>query len=233
MALDPLRRTPKAEDMASHAAAEQPSRPVLTLGRLDRVRIQVGYRAQPDGPAYLQFLLDLPTGAADSAGFDEARALAALEPVLYAGAEAPRHYSLHQHRWHTSWGASPGTLDLGLLVTTGPRTPALAKAAHECVTAAFRGLLEIAGRPAPSPTTRDAAILRARDSVVAAYSEYSGALSLTAEEHHAARNSWTIGLSAPGGDKYDVVVGLVDGYAGSVRVRHSEPIEVSDSIGAG
>ena len=60
--------------------------------------------------------------------FDEQQALAALEPVLYAGAGAPRHYSLHQHRWHTSWGLSPGALDIGLLVTTGTRTTAAARA---------------------------------------------------------------------------------------------------------
>ena len=90
---------------------------------MDRVRVQVGYRARPDGPAHQQFLLDLPVPETDAPAtrtrFDESRVLAALEPVLYAGAEAPRHYSLHQHRWHTSWGPSPGALEIGLLVTTG------------------------------------------------------------------------------------------------------------------
>jgi hypothetical protein len=56
-------------------------------------------------------------------------------------------------------------------------------------------------------------------------------LSLNAEEHHPSENSWAVGLRTPAGDEYDVVVGLVDGYAGSVRVRHGERIEVSDSVG--
>ena len=115
-----------SEDMANHAVDS--SRPLLTLGRVDLVRVQVGYRSSPDDPAYQQFLLDLTVPETDSApgqdAFDERRALAALEPVLHAGSAAPRHYSLHQHRWHTSWGASPGALELGLLVTTGPRTTA-------------------------------------------------------------------------------------------------------------
>ena len=128
------------------------ARPLLTLGGVQRLRIQVGYRARPDGPAHQQFLLDLPVQ-----GADEARVLAALEPVLYVGTAAPRHYSLHQHRWHTSWGMSPGVLELGLLVTTGARTTATSDAALESVTRAFHDLLELAGRPESSTTSRDAA----------------------------------------------------------------------------
>ena len=30
-----------------------------------------------------------------------------------AGADAPRHYALHQHRSHTSWDSSPGVLEIG------------------------------------------------------------------------------------------------------------------------
>jgi hypothetical protein len=41
-----------------------------------------------------------------------------------------------------------------------------------------------------------------------------------------------VGLRSTAGDEYDVVVGLVDGYAGSVRVRHEERIEVFDSVGS-
>lgn len=225
--------TLNAGDMASHAAD---SRPLLTLGRVDRVQIQVGYRARPDGPAYQQFLLDLPVPEPESAGgrgaLDEARILAALEPVLYAGAEAPRHYSLHQHRWHTSWGASPGALEIGLLVTTGPRTTVVSEATNEGVTRAFRDLLELAGGPEPAPTSRDAAILRARRSAVAAYALDPDELSLSAEAHHPAANSWTVELRSTSGAKYDVLIGLVDGYAGSVRVRHRQRIEVFDSVGS-
>ena len=213
------------------------SRPLLTLGRVDLVRVQVGYRASPDGRAYQQFLLDLPVSEADSArdqdAFDERRALAALEPVLYAGADAPRHYSLHQHRWHTSWGASPGALEIGLLVTTGTRaTAAVSDALHDGVTRAFRDLIEVAGQPEPTPTSRDAAILRARRGAATAYAVDPDGLSLSAEEHHLAENSWTVRLRTTAGDDYEVVVGFVDGYAGSVRVQHEQRIEVSDSIGS-
>ena len=91
--------------MGTHAVDS--SRPLLTFGRVDLVRIQVGYRASPEDQIYQQFLLDLSFPEADKArdqdAFDERLALGALESVLYAGADAPRHYSLHQHRWHTSW----------------------------------------------------------------------------------------------------------------------------------
>jgi len=221
--------------MASHAADS--SRALLTLGRVDLVRVQVGFRASPDDRAYQQFLLDLsvPEGnsARDQDAFDERLALAALEPVLYAGTEAPRHYSFHQHRWHTSWGASPGALEYGLLVTTGTRTTAaISKASRDGVIRAFRDLMEAAGRPEPTPTSRDAAILRARRGAATAYAVDPDALSLSAEEHHPAENSWTVRLRATARDEYAVVVGFVDGYARSVWVRHEQPIEASDSIGS-
>ena len=212
-------------------------RRLLTLGRVDRVRVQVGFRAGPEDRPYQQFLLDLSVPETDSArendGFDERQVLAALEPVLYAGAGAPRHYSLHQHRWHTSWGLSPGALDLGLLVTTGTRTTAaIAEASDDSVTRAFHDLMETAGQPPPTPTSRDAAILRARRGAATAYGVDPDTLSLSAEEHHPTENSWTVGLRSTAGDAYEVVVGLVDGYPGSVRVRHDQRTEVSDSIGA-
>ena len=216
-------------------AVDSPRR-LLTLGRVDLVRVQVGYRASPDDRAYLHFLLDLSVPEAESArdqgAFDERQVLAALEPALYAGAETPRHYSLHQHRWHSSWGASPAALEIGLLVTTGTRsTPAVREAAHDGVTRAFRHLMEVVGRPEPTPTSRDVAIRCARGGAATAYAVDPDALSLSAEEHHPAENSWTVSLRTPGGDEYDVVVGIVDGYAGSVRVRHHPRIEASDSIG--
>jgi hypothetical protein len=225
-----------SEDMTNHAVDS--SHPLLTLGRVDLIRVQVGYRSSPDDRAYQQFLLDLTVPEADSAhdqdAFDERLALAALEPVLYAGAAAPRHYSLHQHRWHTSWGASPGALEFGLLVTSGTRKPAAAVsvASHEGVMRAFRDLMEVAGQPEPTSTSRDAAILRARRGAATAYAVDPDALSLSAEEHHPAENSWTLRLRGSAGDEYEVVVGFVDGYAGSVWVRHEQRIEVHDSIGS-
>lgn len=222
--------------MPSHAVDARSTRPLLTLGRVDRVLVQVGYRVRPDGPAYQHFLLDLPGPEADSpreqGAFDEPRFLAALEPVLYAGGPAPRHYSLHQHRWHSSWGARPGALEIGLLVTTGTRTADVMQASLDEVVGAFRDLLELAGRPKPTPTSRDAAIQRARRSAATAYALDPDTLSLSAEEHHPAENSWTVGLRASAMDEYDIVVGLVDGYAGSVRVRHEARTEVFDSVGS-
>jgi hypothetical protein len=218
--------------MASHPV-DSPRR-LLTLGRVDRVRVQVGFRAGPDDRPYEQFLLDLSADSTrENAAFDEQRALAALEPVLHAGTDAPRHYSLHQHRWHTSWGVSPGALDIGLLVTTGTRTTAASsEASHDNVARAFHDLMEMAGRPQPTPTSRDAAILRARRGAATAYAMDPDTMSLSAEEHHPAENSWTVGLRTTAGDEYEVVVGFVEGYAGSVRVRHENRIEVSDSIGS-
>lgn len=222
--------------MGSDAADADPDRRLLTLGSVDIVRVQVGYRAVPDGPAYQQFLMDLPvpetSRAVDGGAFDDTWALDALEPVLHDGTGAPRHYSLHVHRWHTSWGPSPGALEIGLLVTAGTRTAALSDAWQNSVAHAFRTLLEVAGGPEATATARDAAILRARRSVATAYGVDREELSLSAEEHHPSENSWTLGLRSRSGDVYDVVVGLVDGYARSVRVRHAEPVEVSDSVGS-
>src|SRR5919112_5178284 len=143
--LDPRPLSPNAEGMVSDAVDELRSRRLLTLGRVDRLLVQVGYRATPDGPAHEQFLLDLavPEGpGAEPVALTEADILATLDPVLLVGSEAPRHYSLHQHRWHTSWGASPGALELGLLVTTEARTTMLSAAALDRVTVAFRDVLD-------------------------------------------------------------------------------------------
>jgi hypothetical protein len=205
---------------------------LLTLGHLDRVSVQVGYRTRPDGPPYVQFLLDLAVPEPDPAGaqalVDEALVLAALERTLHAGGTTARHYSLHQHRWHTSWGPSPGVLEVGLLVTTGTR-PAGGPDATPGVTAAFTDLMDTIGWPAPAPILHDAALLRARRAVAAAYAVDPGALSPRTGQH--LDGSWRIGLRAPTGEGYDVVVGLVSGYVGSVLVRRDERTDVVDSVG--
>lgn len=211
------------------------SRSLLTLGRVDSVRVQVGYRASPEARVDRHYLLDLavpePEEGAGEDVLDERRILAALEPVLYAGADARRHYSLHQHRWHTSWGASPGALEIGLLVDTGPRTTALSEASYDGVARAFGDVMEVTGRPERTPTSRESAVHRARSAAATAYALEPDSLSLRAEEHHPADNSWTLTLRTTEGEEYDVVVGFVDGYAGSVSVRHVPRIEASDSIG--
>lgn len=222
--------------MATDATDRRSSRPLLTLGRVEEVRIQVGYRARFEAPAYQQFLLDIPVpetdGAPDEDLLDGARLLAALEPVLYVGFDAPQHYSLHHHRWHTSWGPSPDALEIGLLVTTGNRTPAVQAATHDGVVRAFHDVLELVGQPEPAPIARNAAIARARRSAVTAYHLDPSTLSLSEEEHHPAGRCWTVTLRTPAADEYDVVVGLVDGYAGSAWVRHVHRAEVLDSVGS-
>ena len=225
-----------AGHMTSDAVEDASRRPRLTLGRLERVQVQVGYRGRPDSPAEQHFLLDVTLPEADpdpSVGtVDESRILAALEPVLYTESDTPLHYSVHAHRWHTSWGPSPGALEIGVLVTTGPGASALAEAWQRSVILAFRDLLGLLGRPTAPPASRDAAVLRARHSAATAYAVDPDVLSLTAEEHHPTAGSWTVGLRSPEGDEYDVVVGLVDGHAGSVRVRHTRLSEVFDSVGS-
>lgn len=221
--------------MGTHSADSL--HPLLTFGQVDLVRVQLGYRVSPEDMADQQFLLDASVlGAVDErdpAAFDERLVLSALESVLYVGADPPRHYSLHQHRWHTSWGASPGAIDIGLLVTTGTSTTAAgSEALLDGVTRAFRDLLEVVGQPEATPTSRDAAILLARRGAATAYAVDPDTLSLSAEEHHPTENSWTFKLRTPADDAYEVVVGFVDGYAGSVRVWHEQRIEVSDSIGS-
>ncbi|MER6974997.1 hypothetical protein ABT304_28320 [Nocardioides sp. NPDC000445] len=211
------------------------SRSLLTLGRVDSVRVQVGYRASPDDQVDRQYLLDLSVPEPDGGGsedvLDDREILAALEPVLYAGADARRHYSLHQHRWHTSWGASPGALEIGLLVNTGPRTTAVSEASYDGVARAFRDVMEVVGRPERTPTSRESAVQRTLRAAATAYAVDPDALSLRAEEHHAADNSWTLTLRSTTGDEYDVVVGFVEGYAGAVSVRHAHRFEAADSIG--
>jgi hypothetical protein len=100
------------------------------------------------------------------------------------------------------------------------------------VTRAFRGLIEVVGAPDPTATSRDAAIMWARRGAATAYSVEPKELSLRAEEHRPADNSWAVSLRTAAGDEYEVVVGFVDGYAGSVRVRHRHRVEVSDSLGS-
>ena len=127
---------------------------------------------------------------------------------------------------------SPGVLELGLLVTTGTRTTAASEAALDGVTRAFRDLLELAGRPESTTTSRDAAVQCGTSAAATAYGLDPETLSLSAEQHHPAANAWTVGLRSSEGDEYDVQVGVVDGYAGSVRVRHDVRTEVSDSVGS-
>lgn len=124
-------------------------------------------------------------------------------------------------------------MEIGLLVTTGTRTTAASSEAPlDGVTRASRELMEVAGQPEQTPTSRDAAILRARRGAATAYAVDPVTLSLSAEEHHSTENSWTFKLRTTADDAYEVVVGFVGGYAGSVLVQHEPRIEVSDSIGS-
>lgn len=221
--------------MVSDAVEERSRGPLLTFGPVDVVRVQVGFAAGPESRAHQQFLLDCPVPEAYRNRvpvIDEQRVLAALEPVLDVGADAPRPYSLHQHRWHSSGSASPGALEIQLLVTIGTWTAATARASRDVVSSAFRELLEAAGPPDPMLTSRDAAIMRARLDIATAFGVDPEGLTLSAEQHNPAENCWALLLTTIAGDEYDVLVGLVDGYAGSVEVRHEKRTEVFDAIGA-
>lgn len=195
-----------------------------------QLRVRVGYRRGPDGDAFQQYLLDLPVEGEDDHPFEDARVLATLGPVLHAGADAPRHYVLHQQRWHTSWGASPDRVEISLLVSTAASD--VVKARDDAVLHAFRDLMELTGRPESEPLSRDDALRRARHSAATAYEVDPDSLWLGAEEHHPSDDSWTVGLRTDEGEQYDVRLGFVDGYAGSARVAHARPIEVSDSLGS-
>ena len=203
---------------------------VLTLGRIDQVHVQVGYRAQPDGAAYEQFLLDLPLENGFGERIEE-EVLTALEPAIYAGSDVPRHYSIHQHRWHTSWAAASGVLDLGLLVTAGRPGPTARRAASDAVGQAFRGLIELAGEPVVTKLSRDSAVVRARRAVASVYGLDPESLAVSTEQHDLAVDSWALSLRSREKGMYGVEVGFLDGYATSVRVRHQDQLEVLDSVG--
>lgn len=207
---------------------------MLRLGRVDRIRIQVGYREVPDGTPYDQFLLDLPVPDPEEPGaepFDTQLCLTALEPVLYVDADAPRHYSLHEHRWHTSWAPTAGVVDLGLTVTTGAASRVKSEAAYDAVLKAFRALLELVGASTGRSLSRDASLLQARRGLAAAYGLDADALSLVSEEARSAAGTWRCGFRTPDFQRYAVTVGFVDGYAGSIRARREPPDEVTDSVG--
>lgn len=222
--------------MASPAVDGRPQRSVLTFGRVDRARITVRYQVGPEGPAYQQFLLDLPLPEADASGAQvtgyETRILAALEPLLSAGRVEPWEYALHQHCWHTSHGEAAGALGLELMLITGGMEAATFEEAKEAVRGSFGEVLADLGVPGAGPTSRDDAVRIARDAVAEAYDTDVDALALTTEEHQPDADAWTVGLRTIGADEYDVVVGLVAGYAGSLGLRHVDRSEVSDSVGS-
>ena len=116
-------------------------------------------------------------------------------------------------------------------MTTGTRHGGRLAGVPDSVTRAFRDLMELAGPPRADPTSRDAAILRARR---APRRRTPGPGCDVGQRRGAppGRERLDDRDAAAAGDAYDVLVGLVDGYAGSVRVRHDERTEVADSIGA-
>ena len=219
--------------MAS-AAADEPraSGHELQLGRVDQVRVRVGYGRTPDGPAYEVFLLDLPE-AGTGGTFDEMPYLEALEPILYALADAPLDYSVHVDRSRTSWSSAAGDVEIRVSLTTGSTSTTLGATALDAVTNAFRTVLDLAGPSEPLLLGHDEAIARARARVEEAFPEvHSDVLSVSEEEHRAAQGSWSVGLRTRDLDRYLVVVGFLDGYAGSAHVRHEPRSEVLDAVGS-
>lgn len=205
----------------------------LKLGEVSRVHVQVSYRELPEVPAHEQYLVDvsLPERYQPDGGFDEEPFLDALQPAVFLGGDIARHYSLHVHRWHTSWGASTGIYEIGLTVTTGPRTPESPSATQDAVRDAFRALLDLSPVPRARVDSRDEAVGRARRSVAAVHGFDAESLSLTSEQHDPDRDTWSVGLRAgSANEQYAVVVGFVDGFAGSVHLRATNR-EVIDSVG--
>lgn len=207
----------------------------LELGRVSRVRVHVGYRAMPEWPTHEDYLLDLSLPEDEyQTDVDEQPFLDALQPAVYLGSDAPRHYSLHVHRWHTSWGAGATAFEIGLTVTTGPRGSTSPPATYDAVGDAFRTLLTMSDGSDGSDgavRSRDEAVVRARRSVAAVYDVDREALSVFSEEHRRDRGSWSVGLRTAGGDRYAVEVGVVDGHAGAVHVRRHPVSAVWDSVG--
>ena len=201
----------------------------LTLGRVDQVRVQVGFSNLLDGPPDDVFLLDL--ARRDTAEpFDEAPYLAALDPLVTAASGHHPPYSLHLHRHRTSWGVSVGDVEIRLVVMTGHRAGPLPAAVVDAVSAALAGILDQAGRLEAEPVAHGEAVERARGAVEAVY-HGAGELAISDEEHQAARGLWSIGLRSPELDRYVAEVGFLQGYAGSTHVRHLHS-EVLDSVGS-
>jgi hypothetical protein len=231
--LDPGTVANEAGRMAKAAADHSDaSGHVLSLGKVDRIRIRVAYGRDLDGPSHDVFLLDVPLAAAEEA-FDEMPYLEALEPILYAGAEIPADYSVHLTRHHTSFGTTAGQAEIRMNLTTRSGSATLRATALEAVTLAFRRVLDHTGRPERPELRHDDAIARARFQAQEAYPEMSsGGLSVSDEEHRATHGSWSVGLRTGDLDRYVVVVGFLDGYTGSAHVRHQPRSEVLDSVGS-
>jgi hypothetical protein len=218
--------------MAS-AAAEDPRsvRHELHLGKVDQVRVRVAYSRMLDGPAYDVFLLDIPGVGAEGA-FDEMPYLETLEPILYADERAPRDYSVHVNRNHTSWGAAAGDVEIRVNLMGGRMSTTLTAAALDAVTDAFRTVLGRGSAPESVELLEDEAVASACARVEEAYPEvHSDVLSVSEVEHRAAERAWSVGLRTHDLDRYLVLLGFLDGYAGSAHIRHEPRSEVLDSVG--
>lgn len=216
----------------ARTAADPPdsSGRVLHLGRVDRLRVRVGYGPALGEPARDVLLLDVPLTGPDT--FDEEPYLEALEPILYAAPAALLPYSVHLDRHHTSLGSVAGEVEIRMDLTTGAGP--LPTEAIEAVAHAFRRILDHAGAPERPELRHDDAIDRARAHVREAYPEMDPVeLSVSDEEHRPAQGSWSIGLRRRTDlDRYVVVVGFLDGHPGSAHVHHHRRSEVLDSVGS-
>lgn len=203
---------------------------VLHLGRVDRLRVRVGYGPALGEPPRDVFLLEVPLTASHT--FDEKPCLEALEPILYPAPAAPLPYSVHLDRHHTSLGSTAG--EVGIRMDLGTGSGSLPATAVEAVALGFRRILDHAGAHDRPQLHHDDAIDRARTHVQRAYPELDPAdLSVSDEEHRPAQGSWSIGLRRHTDlDRYVVVVGFLDGHAGSAHVHHHRRSEVLDSVGS-
>jgi hypothetical protein len=109
----------------------------------------------------------------------------------------------------------------------------LSAAALDAVTAAFWAVLDRGSAPEPVELLEEEAVASACARVEEAYPHvHSDVLTVSEVEHRAAQRAWSVGLRTRDLDRYLVVVGFLDGYAGSTHIRHEPRSEVRDSVGS-
>lgn len=203
--------------MTSAAASPASAR----LGRIAEVRVRITYDARGGGPASEVCLLDVPLADSPAADLED-RLLDAVTPLLEVSPVV--RYEVHLDRSWTNRDAVTGRLDLRVELTDGDPD-----GHRDAVASAFRAVLAECGRPGGPDLHRDEALTRARVRAAQAFPAlHAERLGVAGE---ARGEGWTFQLVAPDGERFAVLVGFVDGFAGSVQVRRRPPLEVFDSLG--
>ncbi len=203
--------------------------PRLRLGRVDDVRLAVRFVPGTGAPPCDVFLLDVRPPD-DGPRFEADPYLELLDPVLGPEGSPPGRWAVRVDLGHDSGSPSAGSADV--VLTLAPASEPPYGAATEAVRAAFEGILGYAGGDVPPPLDHDAAIAGARRRVASAYPGVPAAdLAVTDEEHAASRGRWSVGLSRAARDRFEVVLGFVDGSPLSTHIVHRPGAEIVDSVG--